>query len=109
MKSGLYVSPGWSAAAMDAAWANWLPVPTTNSPNVLRGLKCRPLLLVSVGNDGSIMESPPPVSSIEQHALVSTTVHRLINSCSQLFPAPLGGRTAVARFFGRSGNLREAL
>src|SRR6266851_7359986 len=107
MKSGLYVSPGWSAAAMDAAWANWLPVPTTNSPNVLRGLKCRPLLLVSVGNDGSIMESPPP-------SFVDRATCARVDNCAQtyqqlftLISRPRWGVEPLSLgLFGRSGNLR---
>src|SRR5215469_12963582 len=40
MKSGLYFSPGRSATASAAAWANWLLDPTTNSAKVKRGFSC---------------------------------------------------------------------
>src|SRR6266851_4378364 len=109
MKSGLYVSPGWSAAAMDAAWANWLPVPTTNSPNVLRGLKCRPLLLVSVGNDGSIMESPPQFRRSSNMRSCRQLCTDLSTAVHNYFPPRWGVEPLSLGFFGRSGNLREAL
>jgi hypothetical protein len=70
----------------------------TNSLNVLRGLKGRPLLLASVGNDESVMEFRLSFS-IGQQALLWTSVHRLINSLFVLISAPLGGSSRCRSVF----------